>query len=657
MDGDSSASSHPPRSHAWVWLGLVVAVNLVVGFVIASRHGLSFDEPGTIIQGTRTLQAYARLTPPTDSYKDLEYYGPFYFALAEIGARLLVHLRGAWTLIDARHFFYFVTFQGAFVAVYLLSSRLVRRGAAFAAALLFVTQPLLFGHAFINPKDAPFMAFFLFAMVAGLGLADRLGDSGLGFESPQAPESRKWGSAFRSLGRDFMAHGPTRLIVLCVLVVAGILVILDLYVFQRVLLPTAQALVRSAYLSNGHGLLGWLFSHVAEKAGSVPLESYLEKTRSFIQERRGILAILAVVPAMAVGALVVRPALKKVRPRGVVGLLITASVFLGLATSIRVAGPFAGVLVSLLVFVRARRRALLPLAGYWVLAAAVCYLTWPFLWGAPVARFAQAWSLMSDFPWDHQVLYQGGIFLAGELPWHFKVVFPSIQLTEPLLALAFIGVAVAVFRLKSRTIEAWLLLILGLWWLFPVVSAVVTGATAYDNSRQFLFTLPPLFVFAAVALDLVFQTLRRDRWRLAIAALAVVPGAASIVSLSPYEYVYFNSIAGGVHGAYRYYELDYWATAYRDAMGYVDAHAKPNAVIAVADPWRVGWAYARPDFKRWGSSPAIDAGRVGPDYAVLTTRSNVDLDTFPQAKVVYKVEAGGAVLAVVKQVAPPAGGP
>jgi len=40
---------------------------------------------------------------------------------------------------------------------YLLVRRWVQPWAAFGAALLFLLQPLFWGHAFINPKDIPYL--------------------------------------------------------------------------------------------------------------------------------------------------------------------------------------------------------------------------------------------------------------------------------------------------------------------------------------------------------------------------------------------------------------------------------------------------------------------------------------------------------------------
>jgi len=45
-------------------------------------------------------------------------------------------------------------------AFYELCERWLTRNASLGATLLFATQPLFWGHAFISPKDIPFLTFF-----------------------------------------------------------------------------------------------------------------------------------------------------------------------------------------------------------------------------------------------------------------------------------------------------------------------------------------------------------------------------------------------------------------------------------------------------------------------------------------------------------------
>ena len=43
---------------------------------------------------------------------------------------------------------------------------------ALAATLLFAMQPMIYGHAFINQKDIPFMTFVILAVAAGMSAFD-----------------------------------------------------------------------------------------------------------------------------------------------------------------------------------------------------------------------------------------------------------------------------------------------------------------------------------------------------------------------------------------------------------------------------------------------------------------------------------------------------
>ena len=69
--------------------------------------------------------------------------------------------------IDIWHFSYFVLFQLTGLALYSLTKRSFSCLTAWAVLLLFTAQPLLLRHAFIIPKDIPFMAFMVFSIFTG----------------------------------------------------------------------------------------------------------------------------------------------------------------------------------------------------------------------------------------------------------------------------------------------------------------------------------------------------------------------------------------------------------------------------------------------------------------------------------------------------------
>jgi hypothetical protein len=131
---------------------------------------------------------------------------------------------------------------------------------------------------------------------------------------------------------------------------------------------------------------------------------------------------------------------------------------------------------------------------------------------------------------------------------------------------------------------------------------------------------------------------------------ALLPAILAILRLHPYEYVYFNELTGGVRGAFRRYELDYWALSYREAAEYLDREASQETVVAVVDPVHVFQSYARRDLQVYPVEAPGPPEGVAPEFAVMTTRSNQDLDIFPDAPIVFQVEVGGAILTVVKKV-------
>src|SRR3989304_6752172 len=70
------------------------------------------------------------------------------------------------------HLLNFVTFQVGIIAVYFLCLRLMNYVTAIIVKVLFSSQPLLWGHSFINSKDIPFLVFFSLSVWSGLEMVD-----------------------------------------------------------------------------------------------------------------------------------------------------------------------------------------------------------------------------------------------------------------------------------------------------------------------------------------------------------------------------------------------------------------------------------------------------------------------------------------------------
>jgi hypothetical protein len=272
-----------------------------------------------------------------------------------------------------------------------------------------------------------------------------------------------------------------------------------------------------------------------------------------------------------------------------------------------------------------------------------------------LANLATSLSTMSDYPWNHRVLFQGQLIFARDLPAYFIPKLMLLQFTESALLLFLIGLGVGLWNgLRKKLWEPLALFVL--WFLLPLVAIIVQNSIIYDNFRQVLFLVPPLFLLAGLAFDWLFARLKSIYFRAGILILAVLPGIISIVALHPYEYVYYNALTRGVAGAFRQYEMDYWGTAYREAALFVNQAASPDATVIIYEPFASFEPYARPNMKLIAEEQATQITSAGSspayDLAVISSRYNFDIRRCPAQPAIKTIERQGAILAVVKKIKP-----
>jgi hypothetical protein len=640
--------------HHWPVI-LLIIINMVIGLAVVHDYGQSWDEPGIQKYAGQALSAYGRLIrgeAPPDYESDHMYYGPAFGMLGELSVRRLDASCFGWLSAYYWHLVYFLCFQAAVISLYGLSSRWMGRWPAFGVALLFMTQPLLWGHAFINPKDIPFLAFFLMSIALGFAMVDKanavhLHDGGLLQSTLSVKEFKN----------EWKISMTTKKVIALIIVILWAAVGVFLVFFDEVVNNLLASSVSAVYDAGGQGFWGSLFSRLAPNAAQVPVDSYISKAQSMASQWEGVLYILVGLVLAFILLRLIAPASYRslvdcgIKPgiKSCINFLkkpyvCWAAIILGLTISVRVLGPYAGILVGLFAVWKMGKRSLLILVPYFSLALLISYITWPFLWRDPVGRFLESVQVMSRFV-EPDIGAQG-----GSAPWFDLGKMLTIQLTETLLFLFLAGLVAALFRAKDRNyLEPLLLWVL--WFLVPVIGTMVSGSTLYDNFRQLFFLLPPVFIVGGLALEELFSRFNKLWLNGIVIALLVLPGISACIQLHPYEYIYYNSFVGGVKGVFRQYELDYWATSYKEAAEYLNEVAPPDSRIGVVGTDLIFKPYARHDLKVTFFN-GVDVGE-GFNYVVISSRANNDLAVCPNAKVIKTIERDEAVLTAIKQISSP----
>jgi len=608
-------------------------VYLVIGLLAAPQYGETWDEHPRIDYAEHSLAAYT--TGVTSGLQDEK--GPFYGMLAFLGSQGLDLVLPGWKFIDGWHFMTFVSFVIGIYFFYRLCRRYMEPAPALLCVLLFSTQPLLWGHAFINPKDIPFMVFFLGSVTLGLDMASnsqrRIAENSGVAAMQNYPASLplrlagEWRAASRRARSAWLGLG----------LVIGMIVLS----FQAVR-AGLDWLVRQTISSPASSPFGELFARFSQNSAHVPVSAYVQKAQTLYSWLALTLGFLALLGFVWIGG--------KVFP-SIFDQTLTAGCFLGFASAIRTLGPATGILVAVYFLVKGGWKAVPTLIKYLAAGALTTFFFWPYLWSSPFNHYLTSLNAAANYNWERNVLFAGQLYTEDQLPASYLPTLFGLQFTETAVAAILVGFVLAIIYFWKKPALRLDLLLLGAWCVVPVVVATLHGSTVYDNFRQFLFVTPPLFILAGLAFQVLWSRLNRKGWFVFIGALALLPGLYWDIELHPYQYVYYNSLAGQTSGAYRHYELDYWCSSYKEAIGYLNQAAPLNAIIYVRGPNRVAGTYARPDLVIVPDYLPPDPLKM-PQFAVITTRENLDQTTYPASKSVYQVERAGATLTVVKQVQP-----
>lgn len=264
----------------------------------------------------------------------------------------------------------------------------------------------------------------------------------------------------------------------------------------------------------------------------------------------------------------------------------------------------------------------------------------------------------AKFHYPIRDLLAGVVYSMQDMPRWYLPVYLAIKL--PLTMLAGVAVALVLTALPRLTRAAMPsrprheITLIAIMAALPVVVHVLARGPGFSGMRHFTFVVPFLAVMAGVGLDAAIAAL--GRWR-ASAAVAVGVTIVTLITwnaivlarLHPHEYLYYNSLVGGLPGAAGRYATDYWVNVMPEAVSKLESH------LARTEPepgrsqrhYNVAICAQRLQFERVADD-RLHWTDTWEEADFFISPTHMACDTLLDGKVIATVERLGVVIGVVK---------
>jgi hypothetical protein len=292
------------------------------------------------------------------------------------------------------------------------------------------------------------------------------------------------------------------------------------------------------------------------------------------------------------------------------------------------------------------------------LAYLIMILAWPWAALSPLNPIRGLFAF-SEFHYAIHTFFAGRIYEMADVPRVYVPGYLFIRL--PLITQA--GAALAMISLVWHPLERGAqrrrdLALVSLAVIIPLACQVLFHGPAFTGMRHFLFVLPPLATLAGIGFSDVFDALAARGRRLASAALALVCAfflweGATLARLHPYENLSYNALVGGLPGAFRRYDLDYWFNSMPEAIRTLEAFVRDKTPVeAIQSPkiYSVAVCGERLPFDQTVTLPQLHwdfrSEWDESEFFIAPTHMNCDRDL--DGEVIGTVERFGVPIAYVK---------
>jgi hypothetical protein len=294
-------------------------------------------------------------------------------------------------------------------------------------------------------------------------------------------------------------------------------------------------------------------------------------------------------------------------------------------------------------------------------AVALAYLimiaAWPWAALSPLNPIRGLFAF-AEFHYAIRTVFEGRTYEMGNVP---RLYVPGYLLIRvPLITLS--GVALAVASMLAPPF-AWtprrrdLALLLAAI-ILPLGCQVAVHGPAFTGMRHFLFVLPALATLAGIGFEAVLERLAAHGRGLAAGAAAAICACfvwngATLVRLHPYENLSYNALVGGLPGAYRRYDMDYWFNSMPEAIHRLEAYLREKTPLETSQApkiYSVAVCGIQLEFDKTVTLPQLHwdfrSEWDESEFFIAPTHMNCDKDL--DGDIVATVERFGVPIAYVK---------
>ncbi|MEG2069992.1 MAG: tetratricopeptide repeat protein, partial [Bacteroidales bacterium] len=277
----------------------------------------------------------------------------------------------------------------------------------------------------------------------------------------------------------------------------------------------------------------------------------------------------------------------------------------------------------------------------------------------PIKNPLESFNAMAQFDTAIRQLFEGEYKWSDILPWYYTPQY--IFMTIPIAVIVgFIINTVLIWKNKSQYFWQFILYFA---FIFPIFWIIYSNANVYGGWRHAIFVYPPMVVIAGLGFNALIDLIKNKWGKMAVTVLPfvlLITPLIHIIKNHPYEYVYFNELAGGMNRAYGNYEMDYYYHSTREASEWImkqeEGKHKPGSPKIKVASWHLAsvnyfFRHQTDDFEvsfsRW-----YERGNNDWDYAIFTVTGIApdqikNRNVFPPKNTVHTIEVDGKPICLI----------